>query len=251
MGVVRPPWISKEWFAKCPFNYCDHFGNKEVLATLCKICKDELQRKELYKKAGKDPYEWKYVFQDIAADLAQTMRLIHKDAKRLGIDLDNLPDDEEKEPPLNESFPIFNLIRKYGDQIEKTIKNLQEVPLDADITLIEKAIDALSHSRHYIIAKTSRALHSRFEEQDDSTMEELADSKTSALFVYMAIERNSRALAALAKHKPLRHFKEKHLKFAIGSLEIADMVREEFFPDEKLNYKEFGCEDYDELFKSF
>lgn len=248
MGVIRPPWISKDWFSKCPFNYCDHFGNQHILASICKICKDELQRKEFYKKAGKDPYDWKYVFQDVAEDLAQTMRMVQEDAKRLGINLDNLPDQEEEEPPSNESFPIFNLIRKYGDQVEKVIKNLQEVPVDADMTLIEKAVDVLSHSRHYIIAKTSRALHSRFEEQDDSIMEELADSKTSAFFAYMAIDRNSKALAALTRHKPLHYLKEKHLKLAAVSLEMAEMIREEFFPDEKLDYKEFGCEEYDECF---
>lgn len=59
MGVVKPPWVSKDWFAQCPFNYCDHFGEKEILATVCKICKDELNRLKLYKKAGKDPYDIK------------------------------------------------------------------------------------------------------------------------------------------------------------------------------------------------
>lgn len=80
-------------------------------------------------------------------------------------------------------------------------------------------------------------------------MEELADSKTSALFTYMAIERNSRALAALAKHKLLHHLKEKHLKLAAISLELIEIVREEFFPEEKLESKEFGCEEYDERFE--
>jgi len=53
MGIIRPPWISREWFAQGPFNYCDHFGNKLLLATVCKICDDELKRDMLYKKAGK------------------------------------------------------------------------------------------------------------------------------------------------------------------------------------------------------
>lgn len=246
MGVFRPPWISKEWFAKYPFNYCDHFGNQEVLATICKICRDDVQRKKLYKKAGKDPYDWNYIFQDLADNLDKVRKMIEKDA-RLGIDLNNLPDEEDPAPEP-ETYPIFNIVRDYGDQVEKIIKNLSAVPIEADMELITKAVDALSHSRNYIIAKTARALDSKYEESGDPIMEDLADSKTSALFAYIAIERNSRALLALAKHKPLSNLKAKHLKFAAVSLEVAQMIQDTFFPKDTLTYEELGCEEYDICF---
>lgn len=250
MGVVRPPWISKEWFAKCPFNYCDHFGNQEVLATVCKICKEDVERKRFYKKAGKDPNDLKYAFQDVAQNLAKVHKMIEKDAKRLGIDLDNLP--EEKDPsPAPETYTIFLIIRDYGDNVEKIIKNLSEVPVDTNTELVIKVVDVLSHSRSYITAKTGRALHSKYEEEHDPFMVELADSKTSALFVYMAIERNSRALLALARHKPLRHLREKHLKFAAVSLRVLQMLKENFFPEDDLMYEEFGCEEYDSCFNKY
>lgn len=247
MGVFRPPWISKEWFGKCPFNYCDHFGNQEVLATICIICKDDVQRKKLYKKAGKDPNDWNNVFQDLADNLVQVHKMIEKDAKRLGIDLNNIPDEEDP-APKPETYPIFNIVRDYGDNVEKIIKNLSVVPIDTNMELVIKAVDALAHSRGYVIAKTARALHSQYEERSDPNMEDLADSKTSALFAYVAIERNSRALLALAKHKPLREIKENYLKFAAVSLELAQMIQDAFFPDEIVTYEEFGCEEYDVCF---
>lgn len=244
MGVIRPPWISKEWFAQCPFNYCDHFGNKELLATVCKICKGELQRKELYRKAGKDPYAWENVFKDIADDLGEAMAMLYKQAEEMGINLDEIPDDDYEEPSSSDQYPIFRLVRIYGDQVEHIMKSLEVIPHDADLELVEKALDALSHSRTYVIAKIGRALSSRWREERDSFMKEVADSKTSAFFTYIAIERNSKAMMALAKHKLLRELKEKHLRFAAVSLEVAEMIRQEFFPNDKLVYKEFGYEDF-------
>ncbi|OGH19828.1 MAG: hypothetical protein A3D74_00970 [Candidatus Levybacteria bacterium RIFCSPHIGHO2_02_FULL_37_13] len=248
MGVVRPPWISKSWFEKCPFNYCDHFGNQEVLATICKVCKEDVERNRFYKKAGKNPNDWKYVFQEMVENFAKVHKMIEKDAKRLGIDLTNIPDEKDSAPEP-ETYPIFLLMQGYGDHAEKIIKNLSAVPIDSNMELVTRAVDGLAHSRGYVIAKTARAINSRYEEKGDENMQELADSKTSALFVYMAIERNSRALLALAKHKPLRDWRENHVKFASVSLDLLDMLREEFFPEDILDYEEFGSEEYDRCFK--
>ena len=239
MGVIKPLWVSKRWFTQCPFNYCDHFGDKLKLATICKICKDELVRDEHYKRAEQDPNDWGNVFKDIADNLAYTMTLIQKQAKEMGIDLDNLPDPEE--PPPAENYPIYHLIQKYGKRVEKIINGFKEVPIDIDLKLLGVAIDVFAHSRYYIIAKTVRALHSRFEEEKDPE-DDLYDSKTSALFAYMAIERNSRAALALANHKPLKAQKKKMLEFAKRSLEVCEILQKEFFPNDKLVYEEFGCD---------
>lgn len=241
MGVVRPPWVSKDWFAQCPFNYCDHFGEKKLLATVCKICKDEIKRLELYKKDGKDPYDMKNVLEDVRQDLAKAMIMVSKKAEEMGIDLSNLPD-EEDEPP-KESYPIFNAVKKYADKIEKTIKQLEIIPVDTDKEIVMKAVDVFSHSRHYIIAKVGRALSSKWEEAKDPK-DDLDDSKTSAFLAYIAIDRNSRAFLALARHKPLMNMEIKYLKLAELSLSLCELIREEFFPDDRLEYEEFGYYDF-------
>ncbi len=251
MGVIRPPWVSKSWFKKCPFNYCDHFGDKETLARICKICKDDVDREGFYKKIGKDPYDPKNVFHDITQNFIELRRLIERDAKRLGIDLDNLPEVEEDESPAPETYPIYIFIRKYSKYIKKKINSLYVIPIETDKELIEKAVDVLSHSCHYIIAKTARALSSRYREENDPFMKELADSKTSSFFAFIAIERNSRALQALARHKPLIDSREENLKLALVSLEIAQMIKDYFFPKDILLYEEFGCGSYNEYFNKF
>ena len=241
MGVIRPPWVSKEWFSQCPFNYCDHFGDKKLLATVCKVCKEELERLKEYKRKGKDPYDMKNVLDDVGKDLAKALAMVTKKAQEMGIDLDNLPD--EPEPPPHESYPIFNVIIKYGEKIEKVIKELEVVPIDIDKELIIKAVDVLFHSRYYIIAKIGRALSSRWEKLRDP-LDDIDDSKTSALFAYTAIERNSKALLALSRHKPLKYLKARLLKSARLSLDMAQTIREEFFPEDKLKYEEFGYYDF-------
>ena len=127
------------------------------------------------------------------------------------------------------------------ERVEKIINGFKEVPIDVDLKLLGVAIDVFAHSRYYIIAKTVRALHSRFEEEKDPE-DDLYDSKTSALFAYMAIERNSRAALALANHKPLKAQKKKMLEFAKRSLEVCEILQKEFFPNDKLVYEEFGCD---------
>lgn len=242
MGVIKPPWVSKKWFNRTPFNYCDHFGDKEKLATKCKICKDEIDRIERYRKEGKDPYAWENVFEDVGKDLAEAMTMVAKKAKEMGIDIDNLPDEEDDEPP-HESYPIFNTVGRYGDKIEKAIKELEIIPIDANTQLLMKAVDAFSHSRHYVVAKIGRALSSRWREAKDPD-DDLDDSKTSAFLAYIAIERNSKAFLALAQHKPLKSMKIKYLKLAKLSLSLCELIKDEFFPDDKLDYKEFGYYDF-------
>jgi len=248
MGVIKPPWVSQKWFRQCPFNYCDHFGNKQRLATICKICQEELDYLARCKKEGKDPYDMKNVFKEFGDNLAKTMILIREEAQRMGIDLNNLDDDYEK-PPSAKKYPIYKLVTKYADHVEKTMNNISEVPIDADMELLKNAMDVFSHSRHYIIAKIARALSSRWYEEQDSEGD-TEDYKTSALFAYMAIERNSRAALALSRHKPLSDLKQKYLRFAKLSIELTEIIKREFFPKYKQSYREFGTEEYDQIFKN-
>lgn len=164
---------------------------------MCKICKQDIEREERHKKEGKDPYSWENVFKEVAQNLALASAMIKKDAERLGIDLD-APIEDYKEPPSPKRYKIYRIVERYSNRVEGLIKELSLVPIDADKKLVKKAVDALSHSRFYILAKIARALSSRFEEQRDKD-DDLQDSKTSAFFAYVAI---GRALAALAEHKP-------------------------------------------------
>lgn len=243
MGVIKSPWIFDAWFKQCPFNYCDHFGDKKLLATVCKICHDEIIENELLIKEGKDPNDLGVVFEKVGNSLAETLLLVRQDAERMGIDLDNLPEEEE-DPYDSREEPIYKLIVKYGDAVEKSIRDLEMVPIDADEQLVGKALDALAHSRSYVISKIGRALSSRHEEQFDLPELNANDGKTSAFLAYIAVQRNCRAMLALVKHRPLIDLREKYLKFAKLSLKTSEMIKQEFFPLEDLDYEEFGYPDF-------
>lgn len=122
-------------------------------------------------------------------------------------------------------------------------QKLQVLPIDTDMQLVVKAADAFSHSRHYVIAKIRRALSSRWEEAKDPD-DDLDNSKTSAFLAYVAIERNSKAFLSLAWHKPLKSMRVKHLKLAKLSLNLCEFIKDDFFPNEELEYEEFGYHDF-------
>lgn len=189
---------------------------------------------------GKNPHDMQDAFKDLGKNLAKTMAMVKKQAEEMGIDLNNLPDPPE---PPHESYPVFSTVSKYAKTIDKTINSLQEIPIDTNMELVIKAINALSHSRHYILVKIGRALHSKWDEQQNPN-DEIDDSKTSAFLAYVSIERNSRALASLAEHQPLAYLKEKHLKLAHTSLKLCEVIAGDFFPKDKLIYEEFGYVEY-------
>ena len=110
MGVIKPPWVSKKWFNKTPFNYCDHFGDEEKLTTVCKICKEEIERLEKYKKEGRDPYDLENVLEDVGKDLALVMAMLSKKAIR---ELSVIPIDSDTQTCKAQ----FGFVRTYQRRI--------------------------------------------------------------------------------------------------------------------------------------
>jgi hypothetical protein len=225
MGLIRPPWISKSWFIRYPFNYCDHFGDKKILAKVCVICKEDL------KTGHKDI---KQVLKQVGRNLAKTIKLVRKDAKAMGIDIDNLQDMENEPDPDPNTNVLYRIVCKYGEQIDIFRKLFEFVPQETNVDLLSRVIDVLDHSRFYMISKIRRALSN----------DDLEDSKTSAFLAYIAVERNSRALLALSRHRPLCDHKMQILLLAENSLNVITLIQEEFFPDEILEYEEFGYYDF-------
>lgn len=228
MGVIRPPWIPRKWFRSCPFNYCDHFGDKEVLGKVCVVCREDLK--------NNIPSEYYYEIKTTPSDLwEETISLVVNNK------LIDLEDDKDYA-----AIPVYRMIQQYGYHIHSAIQGLQSVPEKADIQLVNKSMDVLSHSRFYIVVKLTRALSSREAAQGREFDFGIADSKTSAFFAYIAIKRNARALLALSKHRPLVNRRVYYLKLASVSVELYEMIQQEFFPDDKLIYEEIGCNDFKE-----
>ena len=238
MGLIKPPWISKEWFHDCPFNYCDHFGDKEYLAAVCIICRDEVNHKGMFE--GEQIPEKRQPFvtkesDDISFDLRLTEESESED------EFFEFMEDVQEElmPPEIERF--LRVLRRYGDQVEKVLIVLDQYESSE---LVIKARDVLFHSRHYVYVKVNRAWSSYIREIALDMREELSDSKTSALFAYVALDRNSRALLALSKSYPYDAWQETFVEILDISLDIMETIKKIFFPEDKLKYVDVGCEDY-------
>jgi hypothetical protein len=228
MGLIKPPWIDEKFFQSVPFNYCDHFGDKEELGLMCLICKEDIEREEKYKMEGKDPNAWENIAGELHKNFVKRMMMLSRMADEMGIDLENIPDEEEIKPDFN-SYPISKVIETYSKLVRKTIHQLSEVPIETNIHLVTEALDALEHSEHYIIAKTHRALFSRWEDKGSKGKEYYSfDAETSAFLAYVAIERNSRALYRLAHHKPLLELRNYHLNMVAKSLDVMEELQDEF-----------------------
>lgn len=78
MGIVQPPWVTSRWFKSVPFNYCDHFGDKEELSLMCKICMDDIEWRDKLVKEGRDPNDWGEVFKEVGKNMAMAMAMIQK-----------------------------------------------------------------------------------------------------------------------------------------------------------------------------
>lgn len=251
MGLVEPPWVDKKFFESAPFNYCDHFGDKEELALMCKICEDDIQWREKLKKEGRDPNDWGEVFKEVGKNIVLIMAMIKKQAQEMGVDLSGVEDEPNPREIQPRRYSIYRIVEKYGNKVEKIFKDLEYVPQESNLHLLKKALVALSHSRYYAQVKIHRALSSRKEEKNDEISQELADSKTSALLAYLAVERNSRAFFRLANHKPLIYIRKKLLNLSKISLEVTNLIESEFYPTDKFEIDEFGNDSYNKIFKPF
>lgn len=247
MGIVHPPWIDEDIFQQYTFNYCDHFGDKEELALMCKICRDEVKMHQKHKNGGRDPYDLENVFFEISKSFQMAHEMLKKDAKRFGIDIDNLEDIPDEEEIDESTFEIYRIAEIYGKVIMHLLQDFESFPLDTDHILIEKALDAFSHSQLYVQVKVSRAIHSSVEDTKDPEIQS-EDAKTSALLAYLALDRNGRACIALANHHPLINFRKKFMALAHKSFTVAEIVHQEFFPDYPTNFDEFGVESYEKAF---
>src|SRR4051812_17660396 len=115
MGVIKPPWVDEEWFLKCPYNYCDHFGDKIELARICKICREELMDNVEMVMAGKNPSDAQYTMENLENNFQKTYGMIEEQVFDFSVNTDSLY-------PLSKldlhSKSIFKLVKTYGKHVD-------------------------------------------------------------------------------------------------------------------------------------
>lgn len=228
-GTNKPPWISKEDFLKTPFNYCDRWCKRCRLANICRVFQDEQKSKEKWIRQGKDPNSWEYVFTTVKENFEETMKLLEKGAKKWGIDLKDIDDSDYQPPPPPEEFPLYNLVSKFSQGLEKISEDLRIVPIEADEKLILENMEVISHYQPLIRAKIYRALTSELEEEKRKNPElRTFDAQTSAFIVISDLLSIAEAFKNLAQHDPLRPIRNKLRRLGKISLELAKTIDLEF-----------------------
>jgi hypothetical protein len=228
-GAQRPSWITKEEFYRTPFNYCDRWCKRCGLTEICKVFQDEQKSRQKWIKQGKNPDSWEYVFETVKESFEETMKLIEKGAKKWGIDLSKIDDSDYKSLPEPKKFPLYNLVEKFSKSLERLLKNLEIVPIEANEELILQNMEVLVHYQSLIRAKIYRALTSKLTEEEERDLEiQTFDAETSAFIVISGLVSISEALTNLAQYEPLRPLKNRMVRLGKTSLDLAKIINSEF-----------------------
>lgn len=239
MGVIKSSFIDDKWLAKCPFNYCDHFGDKKTLQRICIVC---AECDALYDE--KKLIEYSAL--DCLKELTKRRKHQGKDRVSNSQKLGDIKISRGEKLP-HKFYPIYHLAEVYSEKVNLVLLLLKPNIRRVNEEVAEKCVDSLFHSEHYVVVKTIRAISSQQEELKNPAFRDISDAKTSALFAYVAAERNSRALLRLAREKNLSNIRNDLLKFSKDSLSFMDSLQAAFFEEEPV-YEEIGCESYDKCF---
>lgn len=127
----------------------------------CKLCGRILRDRQRHIEKGEDPDDWKCIFEDVGNSFKETMEMIKKDAKRMGINLNNLNDSEDiSEPPEPNQIPFYRKVVQWQKFIEEIIKNANT---SMSLWLASEAAANLMWYKNILLSKTYRQLCNRFE----------------------------------------------------------------------------------------
>lgn len=83
----------------------------------CPICGRINRDREAHIKKGEDPDSMGSVIYDVSNNFKEMIGLLKKDAAKRGIDLNNLEDVKEPEPPLPTDYDIYNKLMEWRQGI--------------------------------------------------------------------------------------------------------------------------------------
>ncbi len=125
----------------------------------CKICGKINKNRQTHIMAGQDPDSMESVLEDVGKNFKEALEMIRKDAEARGIDLDNINDFQEEEPPEPEEFELCRELSKWQSAIHK----LAEKAEDSGYKWLEtEAATDLLWYKNTLLVKTYRQLCNRW-----------------------------------------------------------------------------------------
>ncbi|MBN1769115.1 MAG: hypothetical protein JXR50_06385 [Prolixibacteraceae bacterium] len=193
-------------------NYCDRWCERCTFTSRCTVF---LTEQEMGWNDNLD-HENQEFWDKMSLVFESTMELLSESAKRLGIDLDSLDDEEIVE---HEETEIEQFAREYSVDIHNWLK--KENQFFNDFTVVDEnsqkvvsiteALEVIEWYSMFISAKTHRAMYSfQFVKEDEYS---LGDSQGSAKIAVIAIERSLTAFTVLYKQLP--RFEDELLGFMV------------------------------------
>src|SRR5207253_3249442 len=117
------------------------------------------KQRKMHLMQGEDPDTLESMMADVHENFQETFELLHKGAKRFGIDLDNLPDVQEPEQLDLEGHPLYNQLKKWHHAVGK-IARVAEAGFQS--WLKTEAGQDLLWYHSTLLVKTVRQLNSRW-----------------------------------------------------------------------------------------
>ena len=132
----------------------------------CPICgRVERQRQKCLAR-GLDPDSMEAAMECVGDTFAEVKELLQKDAKRMGIDLNNLEEVKEPEPPLPESYPLYQKMMAWRKEV---FAMLEAASQWGEQWLQSEESQDLSWYANLLPVKIYRALSDKWEMENSDT----------------------------------------------------------------------------------
>ena len=232
------------------YNYCDRWCERCTMTSKCLNFNHEKAMKEGNADTETNDMSNEKFWENLRLSFQVTLELLEEDAKRFGVDLNDLPDMEIKEP---EEKPVEKLAKTYSRKMLKWLQaNNENLKIKAEQLLIAgydetravKFADAWEVVQWYsvfIAAKVHRAhfeLDERLEDEEDK-YNVFSDNLGSAKIAIIAIQRSIGALSAMYSAMPENE--DDYLQFLSLLSKIKKLMLETF--PTAMDFKRPGFDD--------
>lgn len=221
------------------YNYCDRWCERCTMSSKCLNYAQEKAMNEQATDPETNDINNEKFWESLRLSFQVTFELIEEDAKRFGIDLNNLPDVEIKEPKKylvetlakKYSTKIFKWLQANNDRLKQKAEQLLLINENDDLALnFADAWEVVQWYSVFVSAKVHRA-HFELDERIDEVEDEydlMSDNLGSAKIAIIAIDRSMDALSAMYSVMP--EDEDEYLGFLSQLFKIKKLMLETF-PD--------------------
>lgn len=181
--------------ASLPFNLCDRNCERcEKYRQSCKVYQEESQFKLQCIMDGRDPQDPQVVLEHVGRAMQQAMEMLKKKLKKEGIeiteeDMSVFGAQEDEMENKIEKHPLHKKCHEVSEELDEFISTFRfSLPnIKCVISSIEREVKELYFYGPMIMAKTTRALLSKIEEEVEGDDFGYSDAKISAALGYRAL----------------------------------------------------------------